>query len=202
MRVWEWMRAVPLRELVACLGAVLTVAAVALVRLVVAFRRRVVREEPVLRCIREFRWDAAWAAGAYRERLAKRLLVQLGIGARQYAVRGGGQVDLSFDYQGTTWFIAVHDRLQSLQRTQFEQDIAELLVDCTERRVARPTVAVVVGLPNGRHDNLQLRALRGALMSGAARPPRAAASDFNFEVVAVPQSYPPTRTSQAMAMDD
>ncbi len=187
MRVWEWMQASPVRELVLCLGAVFTVAAVALARVVVAFRRRVTRERPVLRCIRELRWDRAWPAAGYRERLAKRLQAQLGIGARRHSVRGGGHVDLSFDYQGTTWFISVQDRVQDLQRTQVEHDIAELLVECTERRAPHPTVAVVVGVPSGGpYDNLQLMAVRAALVCGAARPARPASSDFSFEVVAVP----------------
>jgi hypothetical protein len=196
MRASDWLRATPLRELAVCLGVVLAVTAVALVRLVVAYRRRVRREEPVLRCVRELRWEAAWAADAYRERLAKRLRAKLGIGARQYAVRGGTQVDLSFDYEGTTWFIAVQDRLADLQRTRVQRDLAELLVDCTERRVVRPTVAIVVGVPgNGQHVHPQLRALRAALVSGAARRPRRASSDFNYELVAVPvagtSAYPP-----------
>jgi hypothetical protein len=199
MRVWEWMGAAPLRELFLCLGAVLTVAAVSLVRLVVAFRQRVTREEPVLRCIRELRWDGAWPAAAYRERLARRLHVQLGIGARRHAARG--QVDLSFDYQGTTWFIAVQDRLQNVQRTQVEHVVTQLLTECSERRVERPTVAVVVGVPTGgAADNLQVRALRAALVCGAARPPRRATSDLNFEVVAVPlarASIPPSVSASA-----
>lgn len=201
MRVWEWMRAAHLGELVLCLGTVLSVAAASLVRLVVAFRQRVTREEPVLRCIRELRWDGAWPAAAYRERLAKRLHVQLGVGARRHAVRGGGQVDLSFDYQGTTWFIAVQDRLQHVQPTQVERAVAQLLAECTEHRVDRPTVAVVVGVPTGRAaDNLQVRALRAALVCGAARPPSRASSDLNFEVVAVPlarPSIPPSAPASA-----
>ena len=201
MRMWEWMRATHLHELVLCLGAVLTVAAAWLARLIVAFRQRVAREEPVLRCIRELRWDGAWPASAYRERLAKRLQAQLGIGARRPAARVGGQVDLSFDYQGTTWFIAVQDRLQNLQPRQVEHVVAQLLVECTRRGVERPTVAVVVAVPNGgAADNLQVRALRAALVCGAARPPSPASSDLNFEVVAVPlarASVPPAASARA-----
>ena len=198
MRAWEWMRATPLRELGVCLWALLAVAATALARLVIAFRQRVTREEPVLRCIRELRWEAAWAADAYRERLAKRLRATLGVGARRYAVRGGAQVDLSFDYQGTTWFIAVQDRLPDLQRTRVQRDIADLLLDCTERRVERPTIAVVVGVPTSdRHLNLQLRALRAALVYGAARPAASASSDFNYELVAVPVASPSAHPPRA-----
>jgi hypothetical protein len=201
MRASDWVRATPLRELGVCLGVLLAIAAVALARLVLAHRRRVRREEPVLRCIRELRWEAAWAADAYRERLAKRLRAKLGIGARRYAVRGSTQVDLSFDYQGTTWFIAVQDRLANLQRTRVQRDIADLLVDCTERHVERPTVAVVVGVPSsGIHVNPQLRALRAALVYGAARPPTRPSSDFNYELVAVPvtgTSAPPRAAGRA-----
>jgi hypothetical protein len=196
MMASDWIRATPLRELVLCLGVLFAVAAVALARLIVRHRRRMTREEPVLRCIRELRWEAAWAADAYRERLAKRLRAKLGIGARRYALRGSTQVDLSFDYQGTTWFIAVQERLPNLQGTRVQRDIAELLVDCTERRVERPTVAVVVGVPSGgRQVNPELRALRAALVCGAARPLARASSDFNYELVAVPlagtSAYPP-----------
>jgi hypothetical protein len=196
MMASDWIHATPLRVLGLCLGVLFAVAAFALARLIVAHRRRMTREEPVLRCIRELRWEAAWAADAYRERLAKRLRAKLGVGAQRYAVRGSTQVDLSFDYQGTTWFIAVQDRLANLQRTRIQRDIADLLIDCTERRVERPTVAVVVGVPSGgRHVNPELRALRAALVCGAARPPARAASDFNYELVAVPVSgtsaFPP-----------
>jgi hypothetical protein len=187
MKASDWIRATPLRELGVCLGVLFSVAAVALARLIVAHRRRMTREEPVLRCIRELRWEAAWAADAYRERLAKRLRAKLGVGAQRYAVRGSTQVDLSFDYQGTTWFIAVQDRLPDLQRTRIQRDIAELLIDCTERRVERPTVAVVVAVPSsGRQVNPELRALRAALVYGAGRPLPRASSDFNYELVAVP----------------
>jgi hypothetical protein len=201
MRVWEWMRAAPLRELVLCLGAVLAVAAIALVRFVVAFWQRATREAPVLRCIRELRWDRAWPAAAYRDRLARRLHALLGIGARRDGAHAGNQVDLSFDYQGTTWFIAIQDRSQTMQRKGIERDIADLLVECIERRVKRPTVAVVVGVPSGTpNDNLQLRALRAALVCGKARPAIPASSDFNFEVVTVPlarASAPPGASANA-----
>jgi hypothetical protein len=190
------MRAAHVREFLVCLGAVLIVALVALVRLTLRFWQRVRRDEPVLRCIRELRWDGAWTAAAYLERLAARLRAQLGIGAVPYAARSGGRVDLSFDYQGTTWFIAVKERLQNVQRKQVERDIATLLVECTERHVERPTVAVVVGVPSGGStNNLQLRALRAALVYGAARPPQPASSDVNLAVVAVPlarASIPPS----------
>jgi hypothetical protein len=195
MRLLEWMRAVPMRGLVLSLGAVLTVAAVALARLVMGFRQRMTREEPVLRCIRELRWDSAWPAAEYRERLARRLRTQLGVGAHRRAVRGRRRVDLSFDYQDTTWFIAVQERLPDTRRAQVEREVAELLVECVERRVRRPTVAVVVGVPSGvQSDNLGLRALRAALVCGRGRPHGSASSDFNFEVVAVPlarTSVPP-----------
>jgi hypothetical protein len=201
MRVWEWMRGAPLREVVLCLGAALAVAVIALVRLVVAFWQRAAREEPVLRCIRELRWDRAWPAAAYRERLAKRLHALLGIGARRYAARSGDQVDLSFDYQGTTWFIAIQDRSENLQRKGVERDIADLVVECIERRVKRPTVAVVVGVPSGTsNDNLQLRALRAAFVCGKSRPAIPASSDLNFEIVSVPlarTSAPPGASANA-----
>jgi hypothetical protein len=192
------MRAAHVREFLVCLGAVLSVALYALVRVVLRFWQRVRRDEPVLRCIRELRWDGAWPAAAYRERLAARLRAQLGIGVFPY-VAHGDRVDLSFDYQGTTWFIAVKDQLQNVQRKQVERDIATLLVECTERHVERPTVAVVVGvLSAGSHNNLQLRSLRAALVYGAARPPQPTSSEVNLAVVAVPlarTSIPPSRAS-------
>jgi hypothetical protein len=199
MRAWDWIRATPLRELGMYLGVLLAIGAGAVVQFVVAFRRRATREEPVLRCIRELRWDTAWAMDAYRERLAKRLRATLGIDARRDARHG--HVDLSFDYQGTTWFIAVQDRLSNLQRTRVQRDIAERVVDCTERHLERPTVAVVVGVPTGgRQVNLQLGALRAARVYGAARPPASDSSHFKYELVAVPVAntsvYPPSAIGQ------
>ena len=97
--------------------------------------------------------------------------------------------------------ISVQDRLQDLQRTQVEHDIAELLVECTERRVERRTVAVVVGVPSGGpHESAQLMAVRAALVCGAARPARPASSGFSFEVVAVPlagATIPPGASASA-----
>ncbi len=181
MEIWESMRAAPLRDVVLCMGAAWALAAVALARFVLSWRRRAAREEPVLRCIRELRWDGSWPTEAYRDRLAERLHAQLGVGPRRSA---RGRIDLSFDYQGTTWFIAIRDRFQSTQRTLIERDVADLFVACAARPVESPTVAVVVGVPSGApYDNPQLRALRAALVRRSARPP---SSHLNLEVVAVP----------------
>jgi hypothetical protein len=200
MRALEWLRVESLAVLIAFLTVLFVATVLRAAHVAVLARRRTAREAPVLRCIRELPWQTAWPQDDYPDRLASQLRSRLGVGARRCALRGATRGALSFEYEGTTWFIAVEDKLPDIPQGRVERTMADLLDDCARRANERSTLAVVVGVPSTarRESNPKLLRLRAALVSCASGARRATRSrtpralDFNYELVEVPVALEPS----------